>query len=147
MPLRIGINGFGRIGRQVYKAIHDLHPDKLQVVARHRIEDVGYGHNPGRQRNLIAFKLFRVSGPIQVFMVLGDCCQLHFRLAAFASRIGRDRAWRCQRVNLLLESPPRKPRQLRASGKRTSGCTTHHEADGIADEHSVSIGRLQGLEG
>ncbi|MEO8458651.1 MAG: type I glyceraldehyde-3-phosphate dehydrogenase [Chloroflexota bacterium] len=33
MPLRIGINGFGRIGRQVYKAIHDLHPDKLEVVA------------------------------------------------------------------------------------------------------------------
>src|ERR1700687_5902299 len=33
MPLRIGINGFGRIGRQVYKAIHDLHPDDLEVVA------------------------------------------------------------------------------------------------------------------
>jgi glyceraldehyde 3-phosphate dehydrogenase len=33
MPLRIGINGFGRIGRQVYKAIHDLHPGKLDVVA------------------------------------------------------------------------------------------------------------------
>ena len=33
MPLRIGINGFGRIGRQVYKAIHHLHPDNLEVVA------------------------------------------------------------------------------------------------------------------
>lgn len=33
MSVRIGINGFGRIGRQVYKAIHDLHPDKLDVVA------------------------------------------------------------------------------------------------------------------
>jgi len=33
MTLKIGINGFGRIGRQVYKAIHDLHPDKLEVVA------------------------------------------------------------------------------------------------------------------
>ena len=33
MATRIGINGFGRIGRQVYKAIHDLHPDKLEVVA------------------------------------------------------------------------------------------------------------------
>jgi glyceraldehyde 3-phosphate dehydrogenase len=33
VTLRIGINGFGRIGRQVYKAIHDLHPDKLEVVA------------------------------------------------------------------------------------------------------------------
>lgn len=39
MPLRIGINGFGRIGRQVYKAIHDLHPDKLQVVAVNDLTD------------------------------------------------------------------------------------------------------------
>src|SRR3990172_263442 len=39
MPLRIGINGFGRFGRQVYKAIHDLHPDKLQVVAVNDLTD------------------------------------------------------------------------------------------------------------
>jgi glyceraldehyde 3-phosphate dehydrogenase len=39
MPLRIGINGFGRIGRQVYKAIHDLHPDTLEVVAVNDLTD------------------------------------------------------------------------------------------------------------
>jgi len=39
MPLRIGINGFGRIGRQVYKAIHDLHPDKLEVIAVNDLTD------------------------------------------------------------------------------------------------------------
>jgi glyceraldehyde 3-phosphate dehydrogenase len=39
MSLRIGINGFGRIGRQVYKAIHDLHPDKLDVVAVNDLTD------------------------------------------------------------------------------------------------------------
>jgi len=58
MPLRIGINGFGRIGRQVYKAIHDLHPDKLEVVAVNDLTDPRtnahllkydstYGHFPG----------------------------------------------------------------------------------------------------
>ncbi len=31
--VRIGINGFGRIGRQVLKAILERHPDQLQVVA------------------------------------------------------------------------------------------------------------------
>ncbi len=31
--VRIGINGFGRIGRQVVKAVMERHPDKLQVVA------------------------------------------------------------------------------------------------------------------
>ncbi len=39
MSVRIGINGFGRIGRQVYKAIHDLHPDKLDVVAVNDLTD------------------------------------------------------------------------------------------------------------
>jgi glyceraldehyde 3-phosphate dehydrogenase len=39
MPLRIGINGFGRIGRQIYKTIHDLHPDELEVVAVNDLTD------------------------------------------------------------------------------------------------------------
>ena len=30
---RIGINGFGRIGRQTLKAIIERHPDDLEVVA------------------------------------------------------------------------------------------------------------------
>jgi glyceraldehyde 3-phosphate dehydrogenase len=58
MPLRIGINGFGRIGRQIYKTIHDLHPDKLEVVAVNDLTDPRtnahllkydstYGHFPG----------------------------------------------------------------------------------------------------
>ncbi|MEW6716348.1 MAG: type I glyceraldehyde-3-phosphate dehydrogenase [Chloroflexota bacterium] len=33
MSVRIGINGFGRIGRQVLKAAIEFHKDKLQVVA------------------------------------------------------------------------------------------------------------------
>jgi glyceraldehyde 3-phosphate dehydrogenase len=33
MTTKIGINGFGRIGRQVLKAANELHPDALEVVA------------------------------------------------------------------------------------------------------------------
>ena len=33
MTIRVGINGFGRIGRQVFKAIKERHPDALEVVA------------------------------------------------------------------------------------------------------------------
>ena len=33
MTTQVGINGFGRIGRQTLKAIHERHGDKLQVVA------------------------------------------------------------------------------------------------------------------
>ena len=39
MSARIGINGFGRIGRQVFKAINDLHPGKLEVVAVNDLTD------------------------------------------------------------------------------------------------------------
>jgi len=33
MTIRVGINGFGRIGRQVLKAINERHPGALEVVA------------------------------------------------------------------------------------------------------------------
>ncbi len=39
MTVKIGINGFGRIGRQVFKAIHDFHSDELQVVAVNDLTD------------------------------------------------------------------------------------------------------------
>ncbi len=40
MTTKVGINGFGRIGRQVFKAIRDLYPDTLEVVAVNDIGDV-----------------------------------------------------------------------------------------------------------
>lgn len=33
MTTKVGINGFGRIGRQAFKAIRDYYPDELEVVA------------------------------------------------------------------------------------------------------------------
>ena len=38
MTTRIGINGFGRIGRQVLRAMRERHPDSLEVVA---VNDLG----------------------------------------------------------------------------------------------------------
>jgi glyceraldehyde 3-phosphate dehydrogenase len=38
MAVRVGINGFGRIGRQVLKAIREKYPNSLEVVA---INDIG----------------------------------------------------------------------------------------------------------
>lgn len=59
--VRIGINGFGRIGRQVLKAVLERHPDKLHVVAVNDLFDVetnahlfkydsNYGRFPGDVR-------------------------------------------------------------------------------------------------
>jgi glyceraldehyde 3-phosphate dehydrogenase len=39
MVTRVGINGFGRIGRQVTRAIIERHPDKIQVVAVNDLAD------------------------------------------------------------------------------------------------------------
>ncbi|MDW8071025.1 MAG: type I glyceraldehyde-3-phosphate dehydrogenase [Anaerolineae bacterium] len=38
MAAKVGINGFGRIGRQVLKAIHEYYPNDLEVVA---VNDIG----------------------------------------------------------------------------------------------------------
>jgi len=40
MTVKVGINGFGRIGRQVFKAIRDAYSDSLEVVAVNDIGDI-----------------------------------------------------------------------------------------------------------
>lgn len=40
MSTKVGINGFGRIGRQVLKAIRDIYPNSLEVVAFNDIGDL-----------------------------------------------------------------------------------------------------------
>lgn len=40
MTVKVGINGFGRIGRQVLKAIQEYHGDQLEVVAFNDIGDL-----------------------------------------------------------------------------------------------------------
>jgi glyceraldehyde 3-phosphate dehydrogenase (phosphorylating) len=40
MTVKVGINGFGRIGRQVLKAIRDNHPGELEVAAFNDIGDL-----------------------------------------------------------------------------------------------------------
>ncbi len=61
MATTIGINGFGRIGRQVLKAIRDRHPDKLEVVGLNDLVDaqinahlLKYDSNYGRFNGSVA---------------------------------------------------------------------------------------------
>ncbi|HYP39072.1 MAG TPA: type I glyceraldehyde-3-phosphate dehydrogenase [Chloroflexia bacterium] len=39
MVMKVGINGFGRVGRQVFKALRDYYPDEIQVVAVNDLTD------------------------------------------------------------------------------------------------------------
>ena len=40
MTVKVGINGFGRVGRQVLKAMRDYHADELEVVAFNDVGDL-----------------------------------------------------------------------------------------------------------
>jgi glyceraldehyde 3-phosphate dehydrogenase len=61
MATRVGINGFGRIGRQVLKGILERHPDTLEVVAINDLVDSAtnahlfkYDSNYGRFEGTVA---------------------------------------------------------------------------------------------
>ena len=63
MTTRVGINGFGRIGRQVLKAINELHPGSLEVVAVNDLFDAEtnahlfkYDSNYGRYEGTVEVK-------------------------------------------------------------------------------------------
>ena len=77
MATRIGINGFGRIGRQVLKAIKERHPGALEVVAINDLVDtktnahlLKYDSNYGRYPGTVEAgdgKLIVDGKPIAVF--------------------------------------------------------------------------------
>jgi glyceraldehyde 3-phosphate dehydrogenase len=62
MAIKVGINGFGRIGRQVLKAVRDFYPNELEVVAFNDIGDMKtmahllkYDSNYGRFNGTVEF--------------------------------------------------------------------------------------------
>lgn len=77
MAVKVGINGFGRIGRQVLKAIRDYHPEQLEVVAFNDIGDLPtmahllkYDSNYGRFDGTVEVgddKLVIDGKPVKVF--------------------------------------------------------------------------------
>src|SRR5512136_2526899 len=77
MTTKVGINGFGRIGRQVLKAIRDYYPDRLEVVAFNDIGDLKtmahllkYDSNYGRFDGTVEVKedaLVIDGKPVKVF--------------------------------------------------------------------------------
>jgi len=98
MPTKVGINGFGRVGRQVLKAIRDFHKGKLAVVAVNDLTDPktnahllkydsNYGRFPGR---------VEVDG--DVIRVDGDAIKV------FAERDPAQIPWGSLGVEIVVES-------------------------------------------
>ena len=96
--LRIAINGFGRIGRQVLKAILERHAEAMDVVAINDLFDVAtnahllsYDTNYGKLPVAA-----RVEGDV---MVVGD-----WRIRNFAERDPRGLPWGELGVDVVIES-------------------------------------------
>jgi len=96
--VRIGINGFGRIGRQVLKAIMERHPETLEVVAINDLFDV--------QTNANLFKYDsnygRFSGEVQTGE---NYLQINNRIVkSFSSRVPAEIPWDEEGVDIVVES-------------------------------------------
>ncbi|MGI6741234.1 MAG: type I glyceraldehyde-3-phosphate dehydrogenase [Brevefilum sp.] len=98
MATRVGINGFGRIGRQVLKAIKEFYPDTLEVVAINDLFDANinahlfkYDSNYGRYQGTVEVE----DGNL---IVDGDIIKV------FAERDPYDLPWADLGVDIVVES-------------------------------------------
>ena len=101
----VGINGFGRIGRQVLKAIHERCGDQLRVVAVNDLFDVAtnahllkYDTNYGIADVDIRHEL-AADGPSTGVIHYGD-----WEVASYAMRDPRDIPWREREVDIVVEA-------------------------------------------
>jgi glyceraldehyde 3-phosphate dehydrogenase len=96
--LRVGINGFGRIGRQVIKAAMERHPDTLRIVAINDLFDV--------QTNARLFKHDTNYGqfPGKVEASGDDLVVNGFPIKSFAEREPSRIPWDEMKVDLVVES-------------------------------------------
>lgn len=95
---KIGINGFGRIGRQVFRTINERHPDKLQVVA---INDLASSE---QQAHLLKYDSTygRYDGDVQIndgsLVINGET------ITVFSERDPSNIPWSDAEVEIVVES-------------------------------------------
>jgi len=115
MTVRVGINGFGRIGRQVLRAIRESYPQKLQVVAINDLTDphtnahlLKYDSNYGRYPEEV-----RVTQ--DAIVVGGD------EIKVFAQREPARLPWRDLGVDIVVEATGRFTDATLAAGHLQAG--------------------------
>ena len=98
MTVKIGINGFGRIGRQVLKAVKDYHPDTLEVVA---INDL---FPPETNAHLFKYDSNYGKYPGTVDVSEGDLIVDEKRIKVFAERDPGNLPWADLGVEIVVEA-------------------------------------------
>src|SRR5947208_4129961 len=101
MPARVGINGFGRIGRQVFKAIHDHHPDNIEVVAVNDLTD------PKTNAHLLKYDSTYGAFPGEISAVDGAISVDGQNVKVIAERDPASIPWHELGVELVVESTGR----------------------------------------
>ncbi|MBE0408407.1 MAG: type I glyceraldehyde-3-phosphate dehydrogenase [Anaerolineales bacterium] len=124
MSVRVGINGFGRIGRQVLKAMHELYRDELEVIAINDLFDT--------QTNAHLFKYDSTYGkyPGSVDVVENDLQIDGKRIKVFSEKDPGKLPWKDLDVEIVVESTGifRDAKADLAQGKQ--GANSHIEKGG-----------------
>lgn len=115
MAVRIGINGFGRIGRQTFRALLERYPDTLEVVAVNDLTDnqtlahlLKYDSNYGKYD-------VDISATEEFIMVQGR------KILAFAERDPGKLPWKDLGVDIVVESTGVFTDAAKASAHLTAG--------------------------
>ena len=98
MVTRVGINGFGRIGRLVLRATNSLHPDKLEVAAVNDLTDA--------KTNAHLYKYDTSYGPYEgtVEANNGDLVVDGHSIKVFSERDPAQIPWAEMGIDLVIES-------------------------------------------
>ncbi len=129
--VKVGINGFGRIGRQVLKAIRKLYPEELAVVAINDLVDA--------KTNAHLFKYDSNYGifPGEVQVVDGNLAIDGDTIRVFAERDPSDLPWGDLGAEIIIEatgifrSGPRAGAHLKAGAKKVIISAPAKPADSV----------------
>jgi glyceraldehyde 3-phosphate dehydrogenase len=98
MATRVGINGFGRIGRQILRAIREYHPKKLEVVAVNDLTD------PETNAHLLKYDSNYGRFPSKVKVVKGDLQVDGSTVRVFSERDPAKIPWKEVGAEIVVES-------------------------------------------
>jgi len=96
--LRIGINGFGRIGRQVLKAMRQYHGESMEVVAVNDLFDAA------TNAHLLAYDTNYGRAPFEAGVDGDTILYGGWKVKSFALRDPREIPWGSMGVDIVIES-------------------------------------------
>ena len=97
MAIKVGINGFGRIGRQVYKAIYENYQGVLDVEAINDLVDVN------TNAHLLKYDSTYKRFPVDIDVRDGDIYVAGEKLKSYAERDPNNLPWGELGVDIVLE--------------------------------------------